>query len=89
MTIKSLLNPQFKPAHSKDAFEAAALDIYELHHDLEVLAWGCDQLWHANFSTHRDNEYLSHFPVAALRAMAARTCLLNTTIQEMNREGRL
>lgn len=58
------------------------MDLQQLHHDMKVLAWGCDLLWHGKFRTSKDNEYLSHFPVALLRALASRSGELSASMND-------
>lgn len=87
MAIKTLLNTQDRPKNSKAALEAVEFDLYELQHDIKVMAWGCDLLWHSEFSVQGDNEYLSHFPVAILRSLAVRTEQLHAAVNGLNREG--
>lgn len=87
MAIKTLLNTQNKPASASAALEAAGFDLYELHHDMEVLAWGCDQLWHSHFTPADDNEFLSHFPLAVLRSLTSRTGELYNAVEELKKGG--
>jgi hypothetical protein len=87
MAIKSLLNNEFKPTSATETLEAARRDLYELHHDMRVLSWGCDLLWLGQFDTTIDNEFLSQFPVAVLRALTARTGQLQAAIEEESKGG--
>ena len=87
MENKTLLNIQNRPKTAKAAFEAVGFDLYELQHDVKVMAWGCDLLWHSQFDMQADNEFLSHLPVAILRSLAARTEQLHAAVDCLNREG--
>ncbi len=87
MAIKTLLDTQNRPETAKAAFEAVEFDLYELQHDIKVMAWGCDLLWHSQFNPQDENEFLSHFPVAILRGLAARTEQLHAAVDGLNREG--
>lgn len=62
-------------------------DLQQLHHDMKVLAWGCDLLWHGEFRTSNDNEYLSHFPVAILRALSSRSGELSVSLDAAVKEA--
>ncbi|TWD57480.1 hypothetical protein FB480_101221 [Agrobacterium vitis] len=58
------------PAGADPVVSKIAYDLYHLHYDVAVLAWGCDRLWQHEFSGEKDNEFLSHFPLAALRMLS-------------------
>lgn len=83
MAIKTLLDTQNQPTTAKEAMQAAEIDLYELKQDIEVIAWGCDLLWHSQFLKSDDNEYLSLFPVAVLRSLASRTSQLHTAVYDL------
>lgn len=87
MAIKTLLDTQNHPKTAEEAFDTIEIDLYELQHDIKVIAWGCDQLWHSQFSMQDDNEFLSHLPVAILRSLAARTEQLHAAVNGLKREG--
>ncbi|MGV8939564.1 MAG: hypothetical protein ACOH2J_20790 [Allorhizobium sp.] len=86
MAIKTLLNTENKPNTAQAAFEAVQLDLCELQHDIKVMAWGCDMLWHSSFCRQDDNEFLSHLPIAILRSLASRTGQLHAAVEELKRE---
>lgn len=74
-------------AISKEKAIQLHTDMYELHFDIEVLAWGCDQLWHHQFSSDTDMEKLSHFPLSVLRLLSLRTGKLAALTEDFSREN--
>lgn len=87
MMIKKLLDTQDQPTTAKEAMTAAEIDLYELKQDIDVIAWGCEELWFHQFTKSADNEYLSLFPVAILRSLASRTEQLHDTVHQLVKGG--
>ncbi len=87
MAINTLLDTQNRPETAKAALDAVQYDLYELQHDIKVMAWGCDTLWHSEFRTTDDNEFLSRLPVAILRTLASRTEQLHAAVNDLTREN--
>lgn len=44
--------------------------LFTFREDMNVLAWACDQLWHAEFGRVENNENLSRMPIAVIRLAA-------------------
>lgn len=44
--------------------------LFTFREDMNVLAWACDQLWHAEFGRVENNEKLSRMPIAVIRLAA-------------------
>lgn len=64
---------------------------YDLHQDVESMAWAYETLWLQEFSLHGPNERLSHLPISLMRCMTARTEQLRAAVGELfpEREGAL
>lgn len=60
------------PRGTDPAVSDIAQDLYDLHYEMAVLSWGCEQLWVHEFNPKGDMEQLSHFPVTVLNLLSSR-----------------
>lgn len=51
--------------------------------DMDILAWGCGELFHHAFRNTASNEFVGQFPAIVFSMMAERTARLNKQVQEL------